>query len=65
MTHPALYSTEDSLSALDAALKTADLTIMQRRVLEDMRQDLERALDFATFGEVVDFAIRQARNRTY
>lgn len=65
MTHPALFSIEDAVEALGAALDLEGLTIIQRRVLADLRDDLNRAADINTVSDVVDLALRQAENGHY
>lgn len=65
MTHPALYSVEDSINAIEATLTGGGLSVMQRQVLVDMRDDLYRAEDISTFSDVIDLAIKSAKRGYY
>lgn len=65
MTHPAYHTLLDSIEALEAAIETAELSIIQRQVLRDMRDDLRGAADFNTFSDVVELANKQAARGYY
>jgi len=65
MTHPALHSVEDAIEAIDAALDSGTLTILQRQVLSDMRDDLGTVTDIHTFADVCDLANKSAKRGYY
>ncbi|MEO1024058.1 MAG: hypothetical protein AAFX07_00710 [Pseudomonadota bacterium] len=65
MTHAGLYSVRDGIDALDAALENENLSLIQRQVLRDMRDDLERATEINTFSDVVELALQHATQGYY
>lgn len=56
MTYPAFYTIDDAIDALDHVLKSTELTLIQRQVLGDLKEDLGRVVDVETFANVVDIA---------
>ncbi|WP_226779010.1 hypothetical protein [Oceaniglobus trochenteri] len=65
MTHPAFHSVQDTIEAIDAALETAKLSIIQRQILRDLRNDLGGASEIDTFADVVELAKTEAARRFY
>lgn len=61
MTHPALNSISESIEAINAALECAELSIIQRQILTDMRDDLESVTIFDTFADVCEAAVEAAK----
>ncbi|KRS15631.1 hypothetical protein [Roseovarius indicus] len=61
MTHPAFHSISDAIEALEAALESANLTLIQRQVLSDMRDDLHGVNEIDTFSDVCKLAILRAQ----
>lgn len=55
----------DGIDALDAALENENLSLIQRQVLRDMRDDLERATEINTFSDVVELALQHATQGYY
>lgn len=65
MTHPALHSVGQAIEVLDAVLDGAELTILQRQILSDMRSDLETVADIDTFADVCELALAHAKRGYY
>ncbi|MBM2294693.1 hypothetical protein JQX09_22495 [Sulfitobacter pseudonitzschiae] len=65
MTHPALHSVSDAIEALEEALKLADLPIIQRQILTDMRDDLHSVIEINTFADVCELANEHAKRGYY
>lgn len=60
MTHPALNSVEDAIDTLQAVLDGQELTLLQRTILQDMKTDLNDAIEINTFRDIIELANRQA-----
>lgn len=60
MTHPALFTVQDALDALGAAIEGDQLSIIQHQVLRDLKDDLESVANFDTFSDVVEMARTEA-----
>ena len=65
MTHPAYYTVDDAIEALNIALSGEQLTIIQLQVLTDLRDDLQQLNQFDTIAEAVELATDKHKQRAF